>query len=179
MHCDWERFWQIRDQSLSKLKSNIELLYLTNGNKKVVVVPHSMGVIYFLHFLKWVEMPPPMGGGGGQGWCDKHIKAIMNISPAFLGVPKAVSNMFSAEGKEVAYVRSALYSLFVRSLYFMLLHQLFLGSNIRSVWEETGISCIDSMMIGLQDVPRIYMHSKELKMRINKYPFWCKVKLQR
>ncbi|RVX20156.1 putative phospholipid:diacylglycerol acyltransferase 2 [Vitis vinifera] len=47
-----------------------------------------------------------MGGGGGTGWCAKHIKAIMNIGPAFLGVPKAVSNIFSAEAKDVAFVRS-------------------------------------------------------------------------
>lgn len=80
-------------------------MYVTNGYKKVVVVPHSMGVIYFLHFMKWVESAPPMGGGGGAGWCAKHIKAVMNIGPTFLGVPKAVSNIFSAEGKDVAYVR--------------------------------------------------------------------------
>lgn len=80
-------------------------MFVTNGFKKVVVVPHSTGALYFLHFLKWVETPSPIGGGGGPGWCDKHIKAIMNISPAFLGVPKAVSNLFSAEGKEVAFVR--------------------------------------------------------------------------
>ncbi|KAL2516295.1 Phospholipid:diacylglycerol acyltransferase 1 [Forsythia ovata] len=59
-----------------------------------------MGVIYFLHFLKWVESPPPIGGGGGPGWCAKHIKAIMNIGHAFLGVPKAISNILSAESKE-------------------------------------------------------------------------------
>ena len=52
-----------------------------------------------------------MGGGGGPGWCAKQIKAIMNISPAFLGVPKAVSNIFSAEGNDVAYIRLALQSL--------------------------------------------------------------------
>jgi phospholipid:diacylglycerol acyltransferase len=80
-------------------------MYVTNGYMKVVVVPHSMGVIYFLHFLKWVETPPPMGGGGGPGWCAKHIKAIMNIGPVFLGVPKAVSNLFSAEAKVVASIR--------------------------------------------------------------------------
>uniref|UniRef100_A0A6N2L5D2 Uncharacterized protein n=1 Tax=Salix viminalis TaxID=40686 RepID=A0A6N2L5D2_SALVM len=28
----------------------------------MVVVPHSMVIIYFLHFLKWVEAPPPRGG---------------------------------------------------------------------------------------------------------------------
>ncbi|GAB2274668.1 Putative phospholipid:diacylglycerol acyltransferase 2 [Dionaea muscipula] len=79
-------------------------MYMSNGYKKVVVVPHSMGVIYFLHFLKWVESP--IGGGGGTGWCAKHIKAIMNIAPAFLGVPKTVSYMLSAEAKHVAFLRS-------------------------------------------------------------------------
>lgn len=79
-------------------------MFVTNGDKKVVIVPQSMGAIYFLHFLKWVETPLPMGGGGGSGWCDKHIKAIMNASPAFLGVPKAVSNIFSAEGSDAAFV---------------------------------------------------------------------------
>ncbi|KAM5584367.1 putative phospholipid:diacylglycerol acyltransferase 2 [Rosa sericea] len=106
---DWRLSFQnteIRDQALSRLKSKIELMYAINGHKKVVVVPHSMGAIYFLHFLKWVESPPPMGGGGGPSWCATHIKAIMNIGPAFLGVPKAVSNIFSAEGKDVAYIRA-------------------------------------------------------------------------
>ena len=71
----------------------------------MVVVPQSMGAIYFLHFLKWVETPPPVGGGGSPGWCNKHIKAVMNISPAFLGVPRAVSNIFSVEGNDVSFVR--------------------------------------------------------------------------
>ncbi|KAK9153806.1 hypothetical protein Sjap_001286 [Stephania japonica] len=96
----------VRDQALSRLKSKIELMFVTNGYKKVVVVPHSMGSLYFLHFLKWVEAPPPMGGGGGPGWCAKHIKTIMNIGPAFLGVPRAVSNIFSAEAKDIAFARS-------------------------------------------------------------------------
>ncbi|GKU93935.1 hypothetical protein SLEP1_g7486 [Rubroshorea leprosula] len=45
-------------------------------------------------------------GGGGPGWCAKHIKAIMNVGPAFLGAPKAVSNLFSAEGKDIAHLRN-------------------------------------------------------------------------
>lgn len=102
----WIETEQVRDQSLSRLKSKIELMYATNGFKKVVVVPHSMGAIYFLHFLKWVETPlPDGGGGGGPGWCAKHIKSVVNIGPAFLGVPKAVSNLLSAEGKDIAYAR--------------------------------------------------------------------------
>lgn len=81
-------------------------MYVTNGYKKVVVVPHSMGANYFLHFLKWVETPTSDGGGGGgPSWCAKHIKAVVNIGPAFLGVPKAVSNLLSAEGKDIAYAR--------------------------------------------------------------------------
>ncbi|KAF9591731.1 hypothetical protein IFM89_006077 [Coptis chinensis] len=106
---DWRLSFQnteVRDQSLSRLKSKIELMFVNNGYKKVVVVPHSMGVIYFLHFLKWVEAPPPMGGGGGPQWCAKHIKSVMNIGPAFLGVPKTVSSLFSAEGKDVAFARA-------------------------------------------------------------------------
>ncbi|KAL4577010.1 hypothetical protein LXL04_013111 [Taraxacum kok-saghyz] len=106
---DWRLSFQnteVRDQAFSRLKINIELMYVTNGNKKVVVVPHSMGAIYFLHFMKWVEAEPPIGGGGGPGWCDKHIQAIMNIGATFLGVPKAVSGMLSAEAKDVAFFRA-------------------------------------------------------------------------
>lgn len=106
MYSFWMGTEQVRDQSLSRLKSKIELMYVTNGYKKVMVVPHSMGAIYFLHFLNWVETPLPNGGGGGgSGWCAKHIKAVVNIGPAFLGIPKAVSNLLSAEGKDIAYAR--------------------------------------------------------------------------
>lgn len=81
-------------------------MYATNGDKKVVVFPHSMGAVYFLHFLKWVELPAPVGGGGGSGWCAKYIKAIVNIGPTFLGVPKAFATILSAEGKDISLIRS-------------------------------------------------------------------------
>ncbi|KAL4195888.1 hypothetical protein AMTRI_Chr04g243330 [Amborella trichopoda] len=106
---DWRLSFQnteVRDQTLSRIKSNIELMVSTNGGKKVVVIPHSMGVLYFLHFMKWVEAPAPMGGGGGSDWCAKHIKAVMNIGAPFLGVPKAVTGLFSAEAKDVAVARA-------------------------------------------------------------------------
>ncbi|KAL9370526.1 hypothetical protein Peur_035666 [Populus x canadensis] len=57
-------------------------------------------------FQNIYRAPPPMGGGGGPGWCAKHIKAIMNIGPVFLGVPKTISNLFSAETKDVASIRA-------------------------------------------------------------------------
>ncbi|CAN6455399.1 unnamed protein product [Victoria cruziana] len=106
---DWRLSFQnteVRDKTLSRIKSNIELMVAINGGKKVVVIPHSMGVLYFLHFMKWVEAPAPMGGGGGSDWCAKHIKAIMNIGGPFLGVPKAIAGLFSAEAKDVAVARA-------------------------------------------------------------------------
>ncbi|XP_006357470.1 phospholipid:diacylglycerol acyltransferase 1-like [Solanum tuberosum] len=97
---------EVRDQTLSQIKSNIELMVATNGGNKAVIVPHSMGAIYFLYFMKWVEAPAPMGGGGGPDWCAKHIKAVMNIGAPFLGVPKALAALFSAEARDVAIARS-------------------------------------------------------------------------
>ncbi|XP_039123936.1 phospholipid:diacylglycerol acyltransferase 1 isoform X2 [Dioscorea cayenensis subsp. rotundata] len=105
---DWRLSFQnteVRDQTLSRIKSNIELMVATNGGKKAVVIPHSMGVLYFLHFMKWVEAPAPMGGGGGSDWCARHIKAVMNIGGPLLGVPKAIAGLFSAEAKDVAVAR--------------------------------------------------------------------------
>ncbi|XP_023744465.1 phospholipid:diacylglycerol acyltransferase 1 [Lactuca sativa] len=105
---DWRLSFQnteVRDQTLSRMKSNIELMVATTG-EKVVVIPHSMGALYFLHFMKWVEAPPPMGGGGGSDWCGKHIKAVMNIGGPFLGLPKIVAGLFSAEAKDIAVARA-------------------------------------------------------------------------
>eukprot|EP00246_Nothoceros_aenigmaticus_P012763 TRINITY_DN4098_c0_g1_i3.p1 TRINITY_DN4098_c0_g1~~TRINITY_DN4098_c0_g1_i3.p1 ORF type:complete len:474 (-),score=70.18 TRINITY_DN4098_c0_g1_i3:742-2163(-) len=93
-------------RSLSRLKSTIELLYSTNNNERVVVIPHSMGSLYFLHFMKWVEAPLPEGGGGGPAWCSKHVKSILNIGGPFLGVPKAFAGLFSAEAKDIAVARA-------------------------------------------------------------------------
>lgn len=97
--------FQVRDQTLSRIKSHIELMVATSGGNKAVIIPHSMGVLYFLHFMKWVEAPLPMGGGGGPDWCAKHIKAVMNIGGPLLGVPKAVSGLFSAEARDIAVAR--------------------------------------------------------------------------
>ncbi|KAL7619162.1 phospholipid:diacylglycerol acyltransferase 1 [Lactuca sativa] len=105
---DWRLSFQnteARDQTLSRIKSNIELMVAINGGQKAVIIPHSMGVLYFLHFMKWVEAPAPMGGGGGSDWCAKHIKAVMNIGGPLLGAPKALAGLFSAEAKDIAFAR--------------------------------------------------------------------------
>ncbi|CAK9203653.1 unnamed protein product [Sphagnum jensenii] len=106
---DWRLTFQnteVRDKSLSRLKSTIETMVQTSAGNKVVVIPHSMGSLYFLHFLKWVEAPVPIGGGGGPDWCASHIKATMNIAGPLLGVPKAFAGLFSAEAKDIAVARA-------------------------------------------------------------------------
>ncbi|XP_024960119.1 phospholipid:diacylglycerol acyltransferase 1-like [Cynara cardunculus var. scolymus] len=105
---DWRLSFQnteVRDQTLSRMKSNIELMVSTSG-EKVVVIPHSMGTLYFLHFMKWAEAPAPIGGGGGSDWCAKHIKVVMNIGGPLLGLPKIVAGLFSAEAKDIAVART-------------------------------------------------------------------------
>lgn len=105
---DWRLTFQnteVRDQSLTRLKNQIESMVQTSGYK-AVVIPHSMGSLYFLHFLKWVEAPAPMGGGGGPDWVARHIRATMNIAGPFLGVPKAFAGLFSAEAKDIAVARA-------------------------------------------------------------------------
>ncbi|XP_044497490.1 phospholipid:diacylglycerol acyltransferase 1-like isoform X1 [Mangifera indica] len=106
---DWRLSYQnteVRDGTLSHIKSIIELMVSTNGGNRAVIIPHSMGVLYFLHFMKWVEAPAPMGGGGGPDWCAKHIKAVMNIGGPFLGVPKSIAGLLSAEAKDIAVARA-------------------------------------------------------------------------
>ena len=69
------------------------------------MVPHSMGSLYFLFFLKWVEAPAPYWGGGGPTWVNNHIHAVLNIAGPLLGVPKAFTGLFSAEAKDIAMAR--------------------------------------------------------------------------
>ncbi|GJW94257.1 phospholipid:diacylglycerol acyltransferase [Tanacetum coccineum] len=105
---DWLLSFQnteVRDRTLSRLKRNIEIMVEINGGEKTVIIPHSMGVLYFLYFMKWVEAPAPMGGGSGPEWCAKHIKAVMNIGRPLFGAPKALAGRFSAEAKDIAFAR--------------------------------------------------------------------------
>lgn len=39
----------------------IETTKKMNGGEKVVLVPHSMGAVFTMYFLKWVEAPEPQG----------------------------------------------------------------------------------------------------------------------
>ncbi|KAL3528597.1 hypothetical protein ACH5RR_007919 [Cinchona calisaya] len=169
---DWRLSFQnteVRDQTLSRIKSNIELMVASNGGKKAVVVPHSMGVLYFLHFMKWVEAPAPMGGGGGPDWCAKHIKAVMNIGGPFLGVPKAVSGLFSSEARDIAVARAMAPGSLDKDLFHIQALQYLM--KMTRTWDST-MSMIpkggDAIWGGLDWSPEeSYLSSKKRKQRTN------------
>ena len=100
---DWRlsfKHLQVRDFYYSKLKAMIELVKLSNHNRKVVLVTHSMGALVIHYFMQWVESPN--GGQAGDRWVDQHIESIVNIGGPMLGVPKAWSALFSGEMKDTA-----------------------------------------------------------------------------
>ena len=100
---DWRlsfKHLQVRDFYYSKLKSAIELAQLSNHNRKVVLVTHSMGALVIHYFMQWVQSP--VGGQAGNRWVDQHIESIVNIGGPMLGVPKAWSALFSGEMKDTA-----------------------------------------------------------------------------
>ncbi|MED6193005.1 Phospholipid:diacylglycerol acyltransferase 1 [Stylosanthes scabra] len=168
---DWRISFQnteVRDRTLSRIKNNIELMVATNGGKKVVVIPHSMGVLYFLHFMKWVEAPPPMGGGGGSDWCAKHIKAVINIGGPFLGVPKSVAGLFSIEARDIAVARAFAPGVLDKDLFgLQTLEHLM---RMTRTWDST-MSMIpkggDTIWGGLDWSPEGYFNCSAKKQKIN------------
>ncbi|KAI3920417.1 hypothetical protein MKX01_000756, partial [Papaver californicum] len=115
--------WAVLIENLARIGYEDKNMYMASydwrisfQNTEVVVIPHSMGVLYFLHSMKLVEAPAPMDGGGGLDWCAKHIKAVMNIVGPFLGVPKTVSGLFTSEAKDVAVTRAIAPGVLVKDL---------------------------------------------------------------
>ena len=88
-----------RDHYYEKLKMGIELMVSTNG-QKVVIVTHSQGGLVTHHFLKWVESTNKSFGGNSPGWTAKHVHAIVNTAPTYLGVPKAAPCIISGESRD-------------------------------------------------------------------------------
>ena len=71
-----------------RLKQLIEETHDNNGNQAVMLVSHSMGAPYTVHFLRTVN----------QAWKDKYIKAWTTISGCFGGSVKAVQAYVSGDG---------------------------------------------------------------------------------
>ncbi|KAJ3108074.1 hypothetical protein HDU97_002309 [Phlyctochytrium planicorne] len=94
---------EARDLFFTKLKTNIELAYLTKMNSsdpssdqnRIVIVSHSMGSVLTHYFLQWVESD--LGGKGGKGWVDKYLKTWVNIAGPLLGSPKTLPSVLTGE----------------------------------------------------------------------------------
>lgn len=88
---------EIRDSYFSRLKSQIELMHKTSG-QKVVLSGHSMGSQVIFYFLKWVEAEG--FGNGGPSWVNDHVEAFVDISGSMLGAPKALPALLSGEMRD-------------------------------------------------------------------------------
>lgn len=102
---DWRLAFPLletRDGYFTHLKSQIENLHKTKG-EKVVVISHSMGALVMHYFFAWVtESERNGGGGGGKKWVDQHMHAYINLAGVHLGVPKAASALLSGEMSDTA-----------------------------------------------------------------------------
>ena len=76
----------------SNLKTLIEKTYAINGNKKIVLVVHSMGAITSLYFLNKVV---------DQDWKDTHISSYVSIAGAWQGVAKSVKAFASGDNEGI------------------------------------------------------------------------------
>lgn len=98
---------ETRDRYFTRLKSQIEIMYSSQGGRKVVIIGHSLGSQVWLYFQKWVEADPKrardqIGGGGSVEWIDKHIESFVNLAGPLLGAPKSISTILSGETRDTA-----------------------------------------------------------------------------
>uniref|UniRef100_A0A0N5A8Y2 Group XV phospholipase A2 n=1 Tax=Syphacia muris TaxID=451379 RepID=A0A0N5A8Y2_9BILA len=78
---DWRKAPNEHMEYFDKLKATIEELYRNNGNKRVVVIGHSMGNPFMLYFYhKHVT----------QIWKDKFIEAHVSIAGAWGGAMQII-----------------------------------------------------------------------------------------
>jgi phospholipid:diacylglycerol acyltransferase len=85
-----------RDAYFTKLRHSIEILKQTNGNKKVVILTHSMGSLVYIYFMKWAEH------NISPDWVNNHIHSYVNIGGPLLGVSKSLSTILSGEMKDTS-----------------------------------------------------------------------------
>lgn len=100
---DWRltpRLLEKRDRYFTKLKYQIEMAKVSNGNRKVVVLAHSYAAQVWFYFMKWVESKH--GANAGDQWVHDHIEAYVGIAGSMLGTIKSISALLSGEMKDTA-----------------------------------------------------------------------------
>lgn len=109
---DWRLSYpnlEVRDQYFTRLKAAIELAH-AHSSRKVVLASHSMGSQVLLYFLHWVAAES--GGGGGEGWVERHVGSWINISGCMLGALKDLAAVLSGEMRDTARLNTfAMYGL--------------------------------------------------------------------
>eukprot|EP01094_Clydonella_sp_ATCC50884_P018051 TRINITY_DN3267_c0_g1_i1.p1 TRINITY_DN3267_c0_g1~~TRINITY_DN3267_c0_g1_i1.p1 ORF type:complete len:1413 (+),score=388.34 TRINITY_DN3267_c0_g1_i1:156-4394(+) len=91
---DWRlppKYLEIRDGYFTKVKNTIEEMYHQNGQKKVVVLCHSLGNRNFHYFLRFMEKHH------GRAWQSKFVESWVAIGPLFLGAPKSLRAVLTGE----------------------------------------------------------------------------------
>ena len=84
---DFRKDPSLASEYMMSLKNLIEETYANNGNKAVLLISHSMGAPYTLHFLHTVS----------SEWKSKYIKAWTTLSGAFAGAIKPVMAYISGD----------------------------------------------------------------------------------
>lgn len=111
---DWRLAYldlQKRDGYFLKLKNQIEVMKLLNGEKSVLV-GHSMGSQVIYYFMKWVEAEGEHYGNGGPNWCNEYLEAMVDILGSSLGAPKAIPALLLGEMKDTVQLNAlAVYGL--------------------------------------------------------------------
>ncbi|PRP87710.1 hypothetical protein PROFUN_02410 [Planoprotostelium fungivorum] len=80
-----------RDNHLTKMILNIEMLRKLNGGRKVVLIAHSMGNRLVQYFLTWAEK------NHGREWIDANIDTFVAVGAPWLGAPKTVRGAVTGE----------------------------------------------------------------------------------
>ena len=82
----------LKQDYYANLKLLVEKTFANGGNRKIVLVAHSMGAPTSLYFLtKYVS----------QAWKDAHIKAYVTISGVWQGAAKAVKAFVSGDNEGI------------------------------------------------------------------------------
>jgi len=107
---DWRLSFEnmeIRDRTFTRLKKIIEDQVEISG-EKAVVVTHSMGGNVFFYFMQWVESS---SGGNEQGWLDRYVEAYTAIGVPFVGIPSALTRLFTGVIREFTELGTVISSL--------------------------------------------------------------------
>lgn len=77
-----------QEKFFKKLKQLIETTYLENGKKKVILISHSMGSLYIMHFFNLKV---------DEEWKKRYISTLFAISSPWTGSIRALKTMVTGD----------------------------------------------------------------------------------